>query len=94
MCCGYGKSGKGTMGYDCVIIPGAAKMTSPYTNLANQAFCGQRLVTANSATSSKTICCKFLDNITFVSVRFVLMTKQAMVTLQGMAEHRFNNEYI
>ncbi len=33
-------TGKNTMGYDCVIIPGAAKATTPFTLVNNQAFCG------------------------------------------------------
>jgi hypothetical protein len=63
-CCGYGSTGKKTSGYDCVIIPGAAKMTAPYTMiLGNQAFCGAAgLLTSNSKTSKtggKTVCSKW-----------------------------------
>ncbi|TRY80320.1 hypothetical protein TCAL_11745, partial [Tigriopus californicus] len=29
MCCGYGMDGQGVKGYDCVMIPGAEKMTDP-----------------------------------------------------------------
>ena len=53
-------TGKKTMGYDCVIIPGAAKAASPYTNLVNQAFCGAGgLATAKTSTAAFTVCCKF-----------------------------------
>jgi hypothetical protein len=50
------------MGYDCVIIPGAAKMTSPFTIIGNQAFCGAGgLATIDGSTTAggKTICCKY-----------------------------------
>ena len=66
MCCGYGAAGLGTMGYDCLVIPGAAKVASPYTLLPYNAFCGQGgLISAAAAanveaTGGKTICCKFL----------------------------------
>ena len=55
------------MGYDCLVIPGAAKMASPYTLLPYNAFCGQGgLITAAAAanveaTGGKTVCCKFLS---------------------------------
>jgi hypothetical protein len=51
-----------TKGFDCVIIPGAAKMTSPNTLIVNQAFCGGAgLGYADAsaiATGGKTVCCK------------------------------------
>jgi len=62
MCCGYGAAGLGTMGYDCLVIPGAAKMTTPFALLPYNAFCGQGgLITAAAAanveaTGGKTIC--------------------------------------
>jgi len=54
-----------SLGYDCVIIPGAVKMTSPYTVLIpNQAFCGAGglgLVDASATTTGgNTICCKYI----------------------------------
>jgi len=59
-CCAYGKSGKGsTSGYDCVIIPGAMKITSPNLPVNNQAFCGAgglAYSTATSKTGGKTVC--------------------------------------
>lgn len=56
-CCGYGMDGKASkIGYDCVIIPGASKVTM---KLAPSAICGKSvgLVTA-TGTASKTICSK------------------------------------
>jgi len=55
-CCNYGTAGVGTMGYDCVIIPGAAKVTSPYTLIKNQAFCGGLLVKTHANAVAVTIC--------------------------------------
>ena len=49
------------MGYDCVIIPGAAKKTAN-TILKNQAFCGGFLVTASAGTAAKTVCSKYIIN--------------------------------
>ncbi len=49
------------MGYDCVVIPGAAKMTIPAANILNQAFCGQALVSATGG-AQKTICSKWLSS--------------------------------
>jgi hypothetical protein len=61
-CCGYGSNGLKTQGYDCVIIPGAAKVTSPFTLIGNQAFCGAAgLLYTDSVTSKtggKTVCSK------------------------------------
>ena len=56
-CCNYGKAGVGVMGYDCVIIPGAAKKTAN-TILPNQAFCGAFLVTIHTGAAGKTVCSK------------------------------------
>ncbi len=64
MCCGYGADGMGTKGYDCLVIPGAAKMTTPFALLPYNAFCGQGgLITAAAAanveaTGGKTVCSK------------------------------------
>jgi len=61
-CCGYGADGMGTMGYDCVDIPGAVTGTK-MTKGAGERFCGRNLVTAAGAVT-KTICSK---NISFCS---------------------------
>ncbi len=56
------------MGYDCVIIPGAAKMTTPFTLIANQAFCGAGgLATIdNTATvGGKTVCSEYYYHLLF-----------------------------
>ncbi len=48
------------MGFDCVVIPGAVKMTTPFASVPNQ-ICGGKsvgLVTAAGKTG-KTICSKF-----------------------------------
>ncbi len=55
-------TGKITLGYDCLVIPGAAKMTTPYTVLSNQAFCGAGgLVYAKTSTILRTVCCKYIE---------------------------------
>ena len=51
------------MGYDCVIIPGAAKAASPFALIKNQAFCGGLLVTVNSAAVGSTICSEYFEFI-------------------------------
>jgi hypothetical protein len=53
-------TGKKTLGYDCVVIPGAAKAATPFTNLVNQAFCGAYglAAAATQASISNTICSK------------------------------------
>ena len=60
MCCGYGPDGLGTGGFDCVVIPGAQKMTPPCTLLQANAFCGrsQGLVTVSPGVP-RTVCCEF-----------------------------------
>ena len=69
MCSRYGPDGKGTKGYDCVVIPRAAKMTTAYPLLPFDAFCGQGgLVTTKSQsakTVGKTVCCKWLGDKQF-----------------------------
>ena len=56
-------TGKKTLGYDCVIIPGAAKMTTPYPLIANQAFCGAGGLgyadASANTTGGKTVCSKY-----------------------------------
>ena len=62
MCCGYGSLGLTTKGYDCVVIPGAAKATSPYAGVPNQ-FCGGggfNTIAAGS-TTYVTVCSKFIN---------------------------------
>ena len=60
MCCGYGsKATAAIVGYDCVIIPGASKVTaSPMVAVPN-AICGKSigLVTGTKANKiNKTVC--------------------------------------
>jgi hypothetical protein len=59
-CCGYGAAGAGTMGFDCVVIPGAVKMTTPFTSVPNQ-ICGGKSVglVTTAGMIGKTICSKF-----------------------------------
>ena len=59
MCCGYGSAGVGTMGYDCIVIPGAAKMTTPFPILKSQAFCGQGGLGTAFGGTTKTVCSKY-----------------------------------
>ena len=55
-CCAYGTTGKATKGYDCVIIPGAAKVTGAL--LKNQAICGKAgLVTKTTVMAGGTTIC-------------------------------------
>jgi hypothetical protein len=54
-------AGAGTMGFDCVVIPGAVMVDTPFAPVPNQ-ICGGKnvgLVTANTATIGKTICSMF-----------------------------------
>merc|ERR1712226_1306574 len=42
LCCGYGADGKNSAwGYDCLMIPGAVKGSSPYTVVTPVSLCGQ-----------------------------------------------------
>ena len=56
---------KTTAGYDCIMIPGASKATGT-NQMVPAAQCGgfQGLVTAKatSATTSKTVCSKYISN--------------------------------
>jgi hypothetical protein len=64
ICCGYGSTGKATSGYDCVIIPGAMKMTAS-TLVNNLAICGAgglAVATAVIATGGNTICSKSTEH--------------------------------
>jgi hypothetical protein len=60
MCCGYKQTGKGTSGFDCLMIPGASKAASNPGTLVPQTVCGrsQGLVTSAAGTTATTICCK------------------------------------
>ena len=63
-CCGYGMSGAGSNGYDCVMIPGASTKTTK--NPAPNSYCGGAFVGFNSFlglapvdfTATQTICSK------------------------------------
>ena len=58
-CCGFGADGMKTVGYDCVIIPGASKKAGD--DLKGSEFCGRQLGTAMSGAevAAATVCCKF-----------------------------------
>ena len=66
MCCGYGNDGLGVSGFDCLILPGAAKMTNTQSRLPYDEFCGRSrgLVTSEMKTTAATqaapmtICCR------------------------------------
>ena len=67
MCCGYGTDGKkNTWGYDCLIVPGAAKQKTTGTRLQNSVFCGNNFATmsglVNTAVgmTTNTICSKYM----------------------------------
>ena len=67
MCCGYGASGKKSVwGYDCLIVPGAAKQKTTGTRLQNSVFCGNNFATVSTklntvvAKETNTICSKYL----------------------------------
>ena len=73
LCCGYGVDGKNSgWGYDCLMIPGAVKGSSPYTALVPNSLCGAgnglaystgtyKTTAAEPATTGqhKTVCCKY-----------------------------------
>ncbi len=57
MCCGYGKDGMGTNGYDCLIIPGAEKASN--SEIKPDMFCGRSMGLVSNAMDGKpavTIC--------------------------------------
>ncbi len=59
-------TGKKTQGYDCLVIPGAAKMTTPFTVLPNQAFCGAGgLGYTKTSTIGRTVCCTYIELPTY-----------------------------
>lgn len=64
-CCSYGDTGmKGgaTVGWDCLVIPGALKKTDNVVIKVGK-FCGKSFAlvsaAATAAADAKTICCKF-----------------------------------
>lgn len=72
ICCGYGVSGVATLGYDCVVIPGALKSTD-MEMMAGSQICGRSkgLATMPTATMAKTVCSKELEEyIRGLRVRF------------------------
>merc|ERR1711878_188407 len=55
LCCGYGADGKNSAwGYDCLMIPGAVKGSSPYTVVTPVSLCGQGNGLAYSSGTYKT----------------------------------------
>ena len=65
MCCAYGTKGTKTdVGYDCVVIPGASKVTAPVNQITPNAICGRSngLVTAKGKIN-KTVCSKFAQSL-------------------------------
>merc|ERR1711910_243648 len=55
LCCGYGADGKNSAwGYDCLMIPGAVKGSSPYTVVSPVSMCGQGNGLAYSSGTYKT----------------------------------------
>ena len=70
-CCGYGADGKNSAwGYDCLMIPGAVKGSSPYTALVPVSLCGAgnglayssgtyKTTATPDAGQQKTVCCKY-----------------------------------
>ena len=65
-CCGYGGNGLATSGFDCVIIPGAEKMTAPAAMIAGDAFCGRNGLATINNMASKTVCSKL--NISLLGI--------------------------
>ncbi|XP_059097431.1 uncharacterized protein LOC131891786 [Tigriopus californicus] len=72
MCCGYGMDGQGVKGYDCVMIPGAEKMTDPRDILQANSFCGRSkgLVTMEGTVPATVCSSQQPFNIRFVSDAF------------------------
>jgi hypothetical protein len=46
-----------TVGYDCLVVPGAQKVTASAKVIPNS-FCGGKLAVTNSGTAHKTVCSK------------------------------------
>lgn len=76
-CCGYGLDGLQTFGFDCLVVPGAAKMATPFTQIGN-GFCGKLLVDGTSATMSATVC-TFQQpfNVQFLTDAYTYATRTA-----------------
>ena len=62
LCCGYGTDGKKTTaGYDCIMIPGASAAPGTMKPAVQcGGFQGLQTAKATSATSSKTVCSKYI----------------------------------
>jgi hypothetical protein len=62
ICCGYGAGGVDLNGYDCVMIPGASKVTNAIYTPAPNSICGNKkgLVKVVSGAST-TLCSKFFQ---------------------------------
>jgi len=60
LCCGYGATGGVTsVGFDCLVIPGASKQADS-SDLKGSEFCGRQLASLMSAMPRATICSKVL----------------------------------
>ena len=60
-CCAYGTSGFGSIGYDCLMIPGASTLTK---NPAPNSFCGAAFLilggsASNTFAQTQTVCSKY-----------------------------------
>ena len=83
------------MGFDCVVIPGAVKMTTPFASVPNQ-ICGGKsvgLVTAAGKTG-KTICSKFSllfccrDVVYYLFPSFLSVLKRFLEIVVAIFSHR------
>merc|ERR1712156_779886 len=86
-CCGYGPDGMGTVGYDCVIIPGASKNTAMAKSVSGGSeFCGRQLATAalGMAKPAATICSMVVPfQIRFLSDSFEFAGKESAKNPDG-----------
>lgn len=85
-CCGYGKDGMGTNGYDCVIIPGASKGTANKMDVQASEFCGRQLATAalGEAKPAATVCSMVVPfQIRFLSDSFEFAGKESAKNPDG-----------
>ena len=59
-CCGYGPTGIGTKGYDCVQIPGALKALTT-TMMGHSMLCGRSkgLGSLPTGVAAVTVCCEY-----------------------------------
>ena len=63
-CCAYGVDGiKLTYGYDCLMLPLVTASPTAGTIKLADTLCGRSggIGTSTSGTTSKTVCCKFMD---------------------------------